>query len=108
MSFSLHFKNYVVCLATVKTACRGVGSSLELGGGAVGMSPRPRTLAIKPFQCTECEKHYSPPSILDQHMNIHRAVYKCRDCGKCCLSSKLAVDRIIVVIVGNCFIFTVN
>ena len=42
MSSSLRFKNYVVCLTTVKTACRGVGSSLKLGEQKGGLLWRER------------------------------------------------------------------
>ena len=48
----------------------------------------------KLFSCSECEKCYSSPYVLYQHLNIHRSKYKCTECGKCCGSNHhLAVHR---------------
>ena len=36
----------------------------------------------RPFKCSECDKRYLFPCLLNQHKNIHTSKYRCDICGK--------------------------
>jgi len=40
------------------------------------------------FACNQCGKRFSSQGRLSVHMNIHTSKYKCRECDRCCQSSK--------------------